>query len=111
MEGANDGHWDWDVMTDRLFLSPKMKMLYGHSAESEIKTRSAWLAQIVIHPDDRPRFDAALKNHFEGRTPRYECEYRVRHPDGDWHWLHARGRCLRDSAGKPGQIRRFDESM
>jgi len=101
MEGANDGHWDWDVMTDRLFLSPKMKMLYGHSADSEIKTRSAWLAQVVIHPDDRPRFDAALKNHFEGLTPRYECEYRVRHPDGDWHWLHARGRCLRDSAGKP----------
>jgi PAS domain S-box-containing protein len=101
MEGANDGHWDWDVVTDRLFLSPKMKMLYGHSAESEINTRSAWLAQIVIHPEDRPRFDAAVKNHFEGLTPRYECGYRVRHPDGDWHWLHARGRCLRDSTGKP----------
>ena len=101
MEGANDGHWDWDVVADRLFLSPKMKMLYGHSAEWEINTRSAWLAQIVIHPDDRPRFDAALKNHFEGLTPRYECEYRVRQSDGDWRWLHARGRCLRDSAGTP----------
>ncbi len=101
MEGANEGHWDWDVATDRLFLSTKMRMLYGHSAESQIDTRSAWLAPIVIHPDDRPRFDAALKNHFEGITPRYECEYRVRLPDGDWRWLHARGRCLRDSKGKP----------
>jgi PAS domain S-box-containing protein len=101
MEGANDGHWDWDVATDRLFLSPKMKMLYGHSADSEINTRSAWLARIVIHPDDRPRFDAAVKSHFAGLTPRYECGYRVRHPDGGWHWLHARGRCLRDSTGKP----------
>jgi PAS domain S-box-containing protein len=101
MEGANEGHWDWDVAADRLFLSPKMKILYGQSAESEINSRSAWLAQIIIHPDDRPRFEAALKDHFDGLTPRYECEYRVRQPDGDWHWLHARGRCLRDSAGKP----------
>ena len=101
MEGANEGHWDWDVATDRLFLSTRMKMLYGHSAESAINSRSAWLAQIVIHPDDRPRFDAAIKDHFEGITPRYECEYRVRQPDGGWHWLHARGRCLRDPAGKP----------
>jgi PAS domain S-box-containing protein len=101
MEGANEGHWDWDVATDRLFLSPKMKTWAGQSGDSQIATRAAWLAQIVIHPDDLPRFDAALSAHFEGRTPRYECEYRVRQPDGQWLWLFARGRCLRDATGKP----------
>jgi PAS domain S-box-containing protein len=101
MEGANEGHWDWDVQADRLFLSPKMKLLGGQSADSEISSRASWMAQIVIHPDDLPRFEAALKNHFEGLSPHYECEYRVRQPDGDWHWLLARGRCLVDSDGKP----------
>jgi PAS domain S-box-containing protein len=101
MEGANEGHWDWDIGNDRLFMSRKMKMLYGVGAESEISTRNAWLDQIVIHPDDRPRFEATFKDHFESLTPWYDCEYRVRQPDGDWHWLHARGRCLRNSAGKP----------
>jgi PAS domain S-box-containing protein len=101
MEGANEGHWDWDIGNDRLFLSRKMKMLYSIGAESEISTRTAWLEQIVIHPDDRPRFEATFKDHFEGLTPWYDCEYRVRQPDGDWHWLHARGRFLRDPAGKP----------
>jgi PAS domain S-box-containing protein len=101
MEGANEGHWDWDVATDRLFLSPKMLMLYGLSAESMINSRTTWMAHIVIHPDDRPRFETALTDHFEGRIPGYECEYRVRQPDGEWRWLHARGRCLRDSAGTP----------
>lgn len=101
MEGANEGHWDWDVAADRLFLSPKMKMLYGLGTDSEIDSRSAWLAQFVVHRDDKPRFEAALKDHFEGLTPRYECEYRVRQPDGDWHWLHARGRCLRNAWGNP----------
>ena len=101
MEGANEGHWDWDVATDRLFLSPKMKTLGGQSAGSAITTRTAWLAQIVIHPDDMPRFDAALRDHFEGSTPHYECEYRVRQPDGEWRWVLARGRCLRDAADRP----------
>ena len=101
MEGANEGHWDWDVATDRLFLSPRMKTLGGQSADSVITTRTAWLAQIVIHPDDMPRFDAALSDHFDGRTPHYECEYRVRQPEGEWRWVLARGRCLRDATGKP----------
>jgi signal transduction histidine kinase/ActR/RegA family two-component response regulator len=59
------------------------------------------LAQIVIHPDDMPRFDAALRDHFAGQTPHYECEYRVRQPDGEWRWVLARGRCLRDATGRP----------
>ena len=101
MEGANEGHWDWDIATDRLFLSPKMKTLGGQSADSAITTRTAWLAQIVIHPDDMPRFDAALRDHFSGCTPHYECEYRVRQPDGEWRWVLARGRCLRDATGRP----------
>jgi PAS domain S-box-containing protein len=101
MEGANEGHWDWDVRADRLFLSPKMKILDGQRADSEIGSRAAWMTQIVMHPDDSPRFEAALKDHFEGRTPGFECEYRVRQPNGDWHWLLARGRCLIEPGGAP----------
>jgi PAS domain S-box-containing protein len=101
MEGANEGHWDWDIPSDRLFMSQKMKTLNGFNAASDIQTRSAWLAQIVIHPEDRPRFETTFKDHIEGLTASYDCEYRVMQPDGDWHWLHARGRCLRDAAGQP----------
>jgi PAS domain S-box-containing protein len=101
MEGANEGFWDWDVPTDHLFISQKMKTLTGHSADSDITTRSEWMARTVVHSDDLQRRDSALADHFEGRTPRYECEYRARMPDGTWCWLLARGRCLRDAAGKP----------
>ena len=98
MEGANEGHWDWDLKTDRLFVSATMAVLQGHPREHVTTTRTAWLAQIEIHPDDWRRFDTALRDHLEGRTPSFECEYRVR--DGDWRWLLARGRCLRDETGK-----------
>jgi PAS domain S-box-containing protein len=99
MEGANEGHWDWDLATDRIFLSSTMAMLEGQPKTHVTTTRSAWLAQIEIHPDDKTRVEAFLRDHLEGRTPSYECEYRVR--NGDWRWLFARGRCLRDEAGRP----------
>ena len=101
LEGANEGHWDWHTTTDRFFLSPRMKTLQGQPADSEVTTRSDWLSRIVIHPDDKLLADAAIRDHLEGRTPRFECVYRTRQPDGTWCWLLSRGQCLRDEAGKP----------
>ncbi len=101
MEAANEGYWDWDIASDRLFLSPKMKLLGGLGSEGEIASRADWVSRIHMHPEDMPRFEAALKDHLEGRSPRFDCEYRVRHADGEWHWLLARGRCLRDAADRP----------
>jgi PAS domain S-box-containing protein len=99
MDGANEGHWDWDLATDRLYLSSTMAMLEGQGKDHVTTTRTAWLTQIEIHPDDAAPLEAALRDHFLGRTPSFECEYRVR--DGNWRWLLARGRCLRDEEGKP----------
>jgi PAS domain S-box-containing protein len=99
MEGANEGHWDWDLATDRIYLSSTMAMLEGQGKDHVTTTRTAWLSRIEIHPDDAPRLETALREHFQGRTPGFECEYRVR--DGNWRWLLARGRCLRDAGGKP----------
>jgi PAS domain S-box-containing protein len=98
MEGANEGHWDWDLATDRLFLSSKMAMLEGHGQNHVTTTRTAWLAQIEIHPDDSGHLETALRDHLEGRSTSFECEYRVR--NGDWRWLLGRGRCLRDVSGR-----------
>jgi PAS domain S-box-containing protein len=99
MEGANEGHWDWDITTDRLFLSSTMAMLEGQGNAHVTTTRAAWLSQIEIHPDDQARRLATIQDHLAGRTAGYECEYRVR--NGDWRWLLSRGRCLRDETGRP----------
>jgi PAS domain S-box-containing protein len=99
MEGANEGHWDWDLTTDRLFLSSKMAILEGHGTDHVTTTRAAWVTQIEIHPDDRARLEATIRDHLEGRTASFESEYRVR--NGGWRWLLARGRCLRNGEGTP----------
>jgi PAS domain S-box-containing protein len=101
MEGANEGHWDWNLETDHLFLSSKMKMLEGEPDDQVTTTRAAWTAKIRILGDDRARLEAAINEHLQGRTPSLECEYRVEQRGGAPRWLLARGRCLRDATGKP----------
>jgi len=99
MEGANEGHFDWNFEQGSGFLSPQMKLLHGRSADAPVTTREAWLAMVDIHPDDVARLDTNVRDHFDGRSDRVEVEYRVRHPDGEWHWLQVRGRCMRDASG------------
>ena len=100
MEGANEGHFDWNFEQGASFLSPTMKLLHGRSVDAPVTTREAWLATLDIHPDDAARIQTEARDHFDGRSDHYETEYRVRHPDGEWHWLHARGLCIRDASGK-----------
>jgi PAS domain S-box-containing protein len=100
MAGANEGHWDWDLTTDRLFLSSKMTMLEGRGPDHATTTHAEWVTQIEIHPEDQARLEATIRDHLEGRTASFECEYRVRN-DGAWRWLLARGRCLRHGDGRP----------
>jgi PAS domain S-box-containing protein len=103
MEGANEGHFDWNF-EGTSFVSPQMKLLHGRGADTPVTTREAWIATLDIHPDDVTRMQTAVRDHLEGRTDHYEGEYRVRHPDGEWHWLQARGRYILDESGK---MRRF----
>jgi PAS domain S-box-containing protein len=107
MEGANEGHFDWNFENGSSFMSPQMKLLHGRAADAPVTTREAWLATVDIHRDDVARIETALRDHFEGRSDRFETEYRVRHPDGEWHWLQVRGRCMRDASGK---VQRFTGS-
>ena len=101
LEGANEGHWDWEIGPDRLYLSPKLRLLHGLSAETSVNSRAQWRERAPLHPDDAPRLQAAVSAHLAGETQQYELEYRVRHPDGNWHWLLSRGRCIRNERGEP----------
>ena len=103
MEGANEGHFDWNF-EGTSFVSSQIKLLHGLGADTPVTTREAWIASLDIHPDDVTRMQTAVRDHLEGRTDHYEGEYRVRHPDGEWHWLQARGRHILDASGK---ARRF----
>jgi PAS domain S-box-containing protein len=99
MEGINDGVWDWDIETGETYFSSRWKSMLGYD-ENEIQDEyESW--KTLIHPDDRQQTLAALQEHLEGRTPLYRVEHRLRHKDGDYRWILARGKALRHVDGTP----------
>jgi len=96
--GANDGLWDWDLVANRVYLSPRWKGMLG-LAEGEIGSDpDDWLGR--VHPDDHARLSADIAAHVEGRTAQLEVEHRIRHADGTWRTMLLRGVAVRDAAGK-----------
>src|SRR5262245_4328745 len=100
--GANDGIWDWNLVTDLFYRSPRNQLITMGRASDGIDARrpDEWSRWYQLHPDDAPKRDAAIRAHLEGRTPLYEIDYRVRHQDGTYHWVLARGVCIRDASGR-----------
>jgi PAS domain S-box-containing protein len=102
--GTNDGVIDWDLVNDRMFTSERAMRILGIGSDVTLRSRAEWMALIRIHPEDRERHDADLRDHLEGSTPVREGEYRVLMPSGEYRWVRVRGLCVRDSAGQPVRI-------
>ena len=98
----NDGLWDWDLQTGEVFYSPRWQALLGLEEPIVNGTSSDWLGR--IHPLDRERVSAQLSAHLADDIPVFECEHRILHQDGRYHWVMSRGLAVRDERGQARRI-------
>jgi diguanylate cyclase (GGDEF)-like protein/PAS domain S-box-containing protein len=99
MRGANDGIWDWDLASGKVYYSERWKAIVGCDEDEVGPTPEGWLDR--VHPEDRARVEAKLADLQEGRAAQFDDEYRLRHKDGGYRWVLARGFALRDASGRP----------
>jgi PAS domain S-box-containing protein len=91
--GANDGLWDWDLASRRVYYSPRWKQALGHRDEDIGESPEEWLDR--VHPDDRPGLEARIRSHLAGASEHLIAEYRLRHADGAHRWMLLRGLAVR----------------
>ena len=99
MEAANEGHAEWNIPQDTVFVSQQWRTLHGVGSKVSIMKSGDIFSKTGLHKDDRLWVHAAVEDHLAGRTAGIEIEYRVQDTDGSSRWVHVRGRCLRDSEG------------
>jgi PAS domain S-box-containing protein len=94
------GMWDLDVASGNVVTNARWHVMLGYSAEEIEPNLADW--EKMIHPDDRTATRAKLDAYIKGDAPSLEYEYRVRHKNGHWLWILARGKIVsRDTDGKP----------
>lgn len=98
--GADLGVWDWNVATGEVNYSDRWVTMLGYKPGELAPHYLTW--ETLVHPDDKPRVLAVLREHHEGRDPYYEVEHRLRCKNGEWKWVLASGRVVeRDDSGRP----------
>jgi PAS domain S-box-containing protein len=84
-----DVAWLVDRDGNILFMSPNVEKIGGYSAEEIYRAgRAGWFGR--VHPDDQPIVRHHFERLFEAGAGTLEVEYRLRHRDGRWIWLHDR---------------------
>jgi PAS domain S-box-containing protein len=102
VKGSEIGFWDWQLDSGNVVLSPEWKAMLGYQDDEIVNSLEAW--QSRVHPDDIERSMQLVSAHMVGTTEIYENLHRLRHRDGHYVWIMARGRALRD---EKGHARRF----
>lgn len=96
VNGSNEGIWDWDVQTNRLYLSPRYGKILGYEENELPGMFTAWSR--LIHPNDRARVIDAVEDHIRKGKP-FRCELRMKTKSGKWLWMLGRGRAVRGAGG------------
>jgi PAS domain S-box-containing protein len=92
--------WDGDLVAGLVYGDANFARIYGLDPAETQAGHELGHYFTMIHPDDLASARAAMDRMFAG-TDVYDDEHRIIRPDGTVIWVLARGRLLRDAAGKP----------
>jgi len=119
MRGSTDGLYDWDLTTNRVYVSPHYRRMLGLSDAEEHLDSSGCTQQ--IHIDDYVEVVRAVSAHLCGESPTYRHVYRMWHRDGREIWILDRAQVVRGAEGQPVRVvgtqsditemRRYEEAL
>ena len=98
MRGANDGLWDWNLLTDQVYYSPRWKSMLGFREDELEHNLDTWKG--LVHPDDAQCTLLLVEALLAGKADRFETEFRMRHRDGRYLDILSRAFPVTDGAGR-----------
>lgn len=98
VEGADCGIWDWDLIENQVYFSPKWKSYLGYE-DYEIKnTYTEW--ENLLHPEERDEVTLKITSYTLSKEGSYESTYRMRCKNGEYKWIYSKGKAIRNEEGK-----------
>jgi two-component system sensor histidine kinase/response regulator len=95
--GTNDGMWELNLITRKLWVSQRFAEMLGTTQE-RIAAEPKLLTELT-DPSDEPRIRQAMEDHVLLGVP-FDIEFRQKTVTGDWRWYRLRGQCERAPNGQ-----------
>ena len=101
LEGGKLGTWHWPLGDDNVQFDKRWPGLLGLPSHAQQLNQQQ--LEAFMHPSDWRHWKQALQAHARGETEYFEAEPRLRHQNGQWIWVHLRGKLV--DAGTPRALR------
>ncbi len=101
VSGTNDGVWDWDMLTDKVYYSPRFRQLLGFEREETVGSITEFVSR--LHPEDQAHTQGVLQSHLRHGRP-FDVELRLLHTTEEYRWFRARGQSVRKADGRAIRI-------
>ena len=97
MEGSDAGHWDWNIVSDEMFVSERAREMLALPPGALPMRRSEILELIPAHPDDRANLAEVVNAALRSKILAHD--YRVIPAPGQVRWLRVRAKVYHDARG------------
>jgi PAS domain S-box-containing protein len=98
IEASEQGIWDWNVETNEVFYSEQWKKQIGYN-DHELKNEfNTWVEH--LHPDEKEYCRNAVHSYLNQPVEHFILDFRFRHKDGTYRWIHNKAASLKNNEGK-----------
>ncbi|WP_414526355.1 GAF domain-containing protein [Nodularia chucula] len=97
VRSTNDGIWDWNVKSNKVFFSRRWKEMLGYKDGEITENINEWCSR--VHPEQAESVQQAIADHRAQKTPFFISEHQIRCRDGSYKWILARGQAVWDDDG------------
>ena len=101
VKGSNDGLWDWDILTNHMYYSPRFKELLGYHDHEMENVFSSFESK--LHQDDHQHVMIAIQTHLEKKMP-FDVDSRLHTKSGEYLWFHIRGQAIWSEEQQPTRM-------
>jgi len=91
MEATNDGLWDWNLLTNKIYFSRSYLRMLGYDYE-DLPGNLDTLRDYFVHPDDVDTMLGEYQSAIDNQQESLQLQFRMLHRNGNIIWVHSKAK-------------------
>jgi len=91
MEATNDGLWDWNLLTNKIYFSRSYLRMLGYDYE-DLPGNLDTLRDYFVHPDDVDTMLGEYQSAIDNQNESLQLQFRMLHRNGNTIWVHSKAK-------------------
>lgn len=98
-EATSDALWDWNMITNEIFVGESYSQLFGYQFENNIIPGE--FCENLVHPDDKEAYESSIDKAIEEGKNKWSHVYRYLKANGNYAYVSDKAIIIRDAEGNP----------